>query len=845
MVCRKDLDRKFHFILFVVLLLFSMTSYSQTVIRGEVINQNTHEIISQVTIVNDSLNLGTSTDQHGVFTIRLPAGKKSIWIECRAFGYETKQVELNQKDPSLIIELIPKQEEIQEVTITGKQKYKKRGNPAVELIKQVINHKRINRLHNQTAIQYEQYEKMKVGLIMSSSDRKRKAGSFDFFFQNIDTISHPERVQLPLFLKESQSKIFSQQNPKNYKKIIFKEKQTKFDPRYINNENIQEFIDNVFSPVDIYDESLYLIRKQFLSPIANTATVYYQYYIQDTVMHEGQPYVQLFFRPANKKDLLLQGTIEVSLDGRYAVRKAAFGLDEGANVNFIKDLEINLDYSPNEEGVMLLDQTHVYAVLGINKSGSFFGETHTVHSQYDLISEIDPKVFAGTPIVEMPEADQQGTSISRPIALSDVEQNTYVNVDSLNNLASFKRLAALGYLLAQGYYNMGYFELGPLEYLYSQNNIEGQRVRIGGRTTAALSNKMYMEGYIAYGFDDQNIKYNLRTAVSLNGNNITRFPAHYIEATVQKDIFEPGRNIGFRKGDSFFQSFRKNRPTKWIDTEAYKLGHIVEFGNHVSIHSSFLHHRRLPIGSLQFISSDPSGNLQPNINTNEAELMVRWAPYERFYHRNLERKPIVDKHPVVLAKYNKGLNGFWGGHYNYDKLTLGLANRFFLNQLGFFDFSVEVGNYWGNLPYPLLEIPTYTDENTRNSISYDLINSMEFVADRYAKVALDHQLQGYILNKIPLIKKLKLREIWGAKFFAGRLSAQNDPSLSPTVIEFEKDENGNTLTHPMNQGMYTEGYFGLDNIFKVLKIQYIQRLSYKKSPTALKDQIRFSLDFSF
>lgn len=845
MICRKKIGYKFSFLLFVVLLLFSVTSHSQTAIKGKVIDQNSRENISQVTIVNDSLNLGTSTNQYGQFTIRLPIGKYSIKVECRAFGYETKQVILNSKDSSLIIEMIPKQQEIQEVTIMGKQKYKNRGNPAVDLIKQVIQHKRANRLHNQKAIQYEQYEKMKVGLIVSPSNKKRKEGPFDFFFQNVDTITHPERAQLHLFLKENQSKIFAQQNPKNYKKIIFKEKQTKFDPRYINNENIQEFIDNVFSPVDIYDESLYLVRKQFLSPIAYNAPLFYQYFIQDTLIHQGQPYVQLLFRPRNKKNLLLQGTIEISMDGRYAVRKAAFGLGDGANVNFIKDLEISLDYSPNDAGIMLLNQTHVYAVLGINKSGSFFGERYTVHSHYDLKTEIDPKVFSGPPVVEMPDSEERGTNLSRPIALSTFEQNTYVNVDSLNNLASFKRLAALGYLLVQGYHNIGYVELGPLEYLYSQNNIEKQRVRIGGRTTAALSNKIYMEGYLAYGFNDRNIKYNLRTAFSLNGKNITKFPAHYMDATVQKDIFEPGRSMGFRKGDSFFQSFRKNRPTKWIDTEAYRLGHVVEFGNHMSIHSSFLHHRRLPIGSLQFISTGPTSDLLPNINTNEVELMVRWAPYEKFYNRNLERRSIVNKHPVILAKYNKGLKGFWGGRYNYDKLSLAIANRFFLNQLGFLDLNVEMGNFWGNLPYPLLEIPTYTDENTRNSISYDLINSMEFVADRYAKVAFDHQLQGYVLNKIPLLKKLKLREIWGVKFFSGNLSSQNDPSVSSTVIEFEKDDDGNTLTHPLNHGIYSEGYIGLDNILKVLKIQYIQRLSYKKSPSALKDQIRLSLDFSF
>lgn len=827
-----------------LLILFIHQAFSQGVIRGQVIDADTREGVSSATLVNDSLKRGTSTDSLGYFQLSLPQGSSSVFVECKALGYQSKFVKLTKEGGFLRIGIHKESQHIENVEVIGKRKYRNRNNPAVELIDQVIKHKYLNRLHSKKAIQYHQYDKTKVGLMVGAEQKKKKLGSADFFFQNIDTLTVEGKSLLPVFLKENVSHVYAQKDPAKNKKVVLQENETVYDPRYINNPNIQAFIENVFQPVDIYEESFYLVKKLFLSPIADNGKLYYKYYIQDTLLVEGLPYIQLYFTPRNKTDLLLQGNLQISMDGSYAVKKASFEIGEGINLNFVNNLQIKLDYSPNAEGTMLLDRSYVYASFGLGRSEAMYGERTSVNYDYDLSSKIDRQVFSGPPVEIAVDIDSINKE-DRPIPLSDVELSTYRNVDSLNNLRSFRNLAALGYLLAQGYYNLNKVELGPLEYLYSQNNIEGQRLRVGGRSTAALSEKIYLEGYLAYGFRDEQVKYNLRGAFSLNGKNVSHFPAHYLEATVQKDIFEPGKNLGFRKGDSFFQSFKKNKPTKWLDTDAYRLGHVVEFGNHISVHTSFLHQRRYPLGDMRFVSSADTLRLLPNMHTNEAEVTLRWAPYEQFYYRNLERRSIVDRYPVMAATYKKSLSGFWGADYSYDKLAFAIGNRFFLNQLGFFDIAVETGKYWGTLPYPLLEIPNYAEEANRYSVSYDLLNQMEFVADQYIAFSMDHQLQGFLLNKIPLIKKLKLRELWGIKGFYGKLSDHNNPQLSDDVIEFEKDNEGRNMTHSLDNTPYAEGYIGIDNILRILRVQYVKRLNYKNVPDIVDDKIRLTIHLTF
>jgi hypothetical protein len=810
-------------------------------IKGKVVDATTKEAITTASIKCEENNTGASTDKSGNFQLLIQKRTNEILVS--ALGYHDKRVKIDSGVTYVEIALEHTSFQIEAVEVNRKKKYNNR-NPATELIDLVIKNRSLNKLEKKDSLYYEEYEKLKFGLLDPKRIFKKSDKDLAFFYSNVDSGVVDDQEALNIFMFESISDNYVQQNPARTKKIIKAEEKTEFDSRYINNANIESFMGYMFQPIDIYEESVYFINKQFLSPIASNAKMYYKYYVKDTIRTDKEIYIRLQFEPRNPTDLLFKGELAISMDGRYAVKSASLQLDEKANVSWVNDLRLRLSYYKDASGVMLQDTTDITVLFGRKTRDALFGRRTSVNRKYDL-SNISPEnVFSGAPIEKRLSTTftLQG---NRPVELSASEQNTYTNMDSLNNISSVRTIMALGYLVSQGYYSLGKVELGPLEYLYHQNEVEGNRIRIGGRTTAAFSEKVYLEGYMAYGLADREFKYNLRTAVSLNGKSVTTFPAHYVEALVQHDIFEPGKGLGFLKGDSFFRSFRSNRPTKFLNTDAYRLGHLIEFGNHVSLSSQMTIQRRNPIGDLQFALSADSTQFLNTINTSDLQFAFRWAPNEKFYYRNLTRNTIIERYPVFTLQYNKGLKEFLGGDYNYDALRFSVSKRLFLNQLGFGDVTVSAGKIWGTLPYPLLEMPNIQEIKDRHSISYERVNSMEFVADQFLKFSYNHKLNGFLLNKIPLVKKLKWRELFGARMFWGDLSAKNNPYLSNDVVYFDKDDEGKIMTNVMGKEPYWEGYVGLDNIFRVLRVQYYVRMTYNEIKEPIKDRFRFSLHFSF
>lgn len=818
---------------------------AQQKITGTVVDKDSGRGIPLASVKLVGSAQGTSCDSSGRFSFTIDRGLP-IQLAVSAIGYEEQVVLYSSPQEKILVELNNNEHLIDAVEISRKQKYRNR-NPAVDLIHQVIKHKRANRLENQPRLSFQQYDKLQFGLVNPSEKYQSRLGSMGFFFKNVDTLTSPGDRLLTIFMQEQLSDVYSKNDPKAFKKRVKSIKQTNFDQRYVNNHNIQSYLSYLFQDVEIYDENIFLINKLFLSPIAGNAPVFYKYYITDTIQTDEGRCIQLQFEPRNKTDLLLSGSLQITMDGRFAVRRADLHANKEANLNWVNEIQISLQYRPNAQHRMVMERSDVDIMFGTNRRDAVYGRKTTLNYDYNFAPTFSDEVFAGAPTEILPSAqgDAQVVESRRPIQLSTVESNVYTNIDSLNNNRTFNTMLAVGYLLGQGFYNAGPVEFGPLEYLYSQNNIEGNRIRISGRTTAAFSEKLFLEGYVAYGTDDKNVKYFIRPTLALNGQSVATFPAHFIQVAVQHDIFDPGRNLGFKKGDSFFQSIRRNRPTKWMDTYAYQLKHLIEFGNHVSFQTSFIHHRRRAIGDLRFVSSGDASLDVPDINSNELEFILRWAPKEKFYYRNLVRRTIVEKYPVFNLQYNRGLEGFWDGDYAFDALRAFVSKRFFLKQLGFADMTLAGGKIWGTLPYPLLELPDVFREEDRHIIDFSMMRSMEFVADEYIRFSLEHQLEGFIFNKIPFVKKLNLREIWGAKMFYGRLTDGNNPYLSNNVIRFDRDKDGQIMTHVMNRSPYWEGKVGIDAIFRMLRVEYIRRLNYLGLPNVDRDSYRVSLHLNF
>lgn len=834
-----------YWICFIVLLGLGISfSNAQRIIKGQVKSMHTNLAVPRATIYSIPSGGGTSTDNQGKFQFTIPPSSSAIQV--KALGYYTQEVPLDSlQQDSLYIQLQVANSLLEEVVISKKGKYNN-DNPAVDLIREVIAHKKQNQLSGQQQIQFEEYEKIQFGLVNPPEKASKLMGNMDFYFKNLDTVSIPGKSLLPFYLEENIAQVYSQTSPSRYKKRIQAHKKTEYNPRFINNDNIQAFINAQLQPIDLYQPSLYLLRKLFVSPIADNAPLFYQYYITDTLHTPEGDFISLNIQPKNPYDLLFTGSLQISMDGRYAVRQAELVVSDKANLNFVNDVFITLQYQPNEEGIMELQRTEFGVILGGSSADSFYGRKVQSFSKYERQDSIPEEVFKGEP-VERAFVEKQGLdywTLNRPEKLNTFEERAYNNVDSLNNLKSFKALLTVGYLIAKSYYNVGPIEIGPWEYSYSFNNMEGNRFRIGGRTTRQLSEYMLYEGYLAYGARDKKVKYYLSGAFSLNGKPISTYPAHYLKATVQQDVMEPGRGISYLKGDGFFQSFRSNKPTKWLYNTAYRLQHLVEFGDHISLSTTVTHHERRTAGDLLFVNAAGEA-LNQEIITSDLELELRWAPKEQFYFRNLERNTIVGKQPIFKLQYNHGFKGVWKSNYRYDKVQASVFKRLFLAQLGLADASLTVGKIFGQLPYPLLEMPNIVNKGDVHVIDFAKINSMEFAADSYVKFALDHRVNGFLFNKIPWVRKFKLREIWGVYAFYGQLSAKNNPLLQPNLTQFDLNDAGLSRTRIMRNTPYVEGYAGIDNIFKLFRIEYVKRLSYLNYADIPKDSFRFSLHIHF
>ncbi len=830
-----------------VLLFFCMGGkvIAQDFIRGKVIDAQTGKGISRVSINWLDGDSGGSSDTLGFFKIL--DIKKYRQLVFGAVGYERRTVDVRRlQDSMLTVHLIASNNTLEEVVVNRKNK--KTKDPAIALIEQVIAHRPQNHYTRIPEIRFDEYEKTQFGFVNPEDKAKKFPKPFRFLFENIDSTAFRGQTIAPFYLEENYANVYSSHNPDRSKKIVISHNQTELNPRFFNNDNWQTRFQTILRDVDLYDNTIQITNKGVLSPIAAGATAFYRYKIQDTVKIEGKDYIELHFEGKSAIDLLFYGDLLISDDTRYAVHRATLNIGRSANINWINDVQIDLSYSEFKNGSMLPVRADLKMLFGGSKSDVLYGRRETQYLGYRTDS-ISNENFAGVPVEKrylLQSAPQVPIVGVRPTPLSHAELGAYQKVDSVQNMRSFNQLVALGYLLAKGYYNAGKVEFGPLEYLYSRNNYEGNRVRLSGRTTRLFSEKAYIEGYTAYGDKDKELKYYLSTAFTLNGERIVQFPANYLRFTVQHDVMEPGRGLGFLKGDGFFRSFGKNRPNKWQFNDIYRIDHLIEFGNHVSVGTAFTHTRRQPRADLFYINSLPLPDTVRQVNTNDLQLILRWAPNEEFTYHNLDRGTVENKYPIFTLQYNKGLKGFWGADYSYDALRFSIFKRLFLSPAGQADFEFSGGRIWGkHLPYTLLELPDVNRDKQGPLVNFDLMATSEFVSDQFLKLTYYHNWNGFFFNRIPLFRRLKWREVTGFKAFYGKLSDANNPFVTPENIQFEADKNGIIQTKAVRNKPYVEGLVGVDNIFKLIRLEYKKRLSYSGGEGIPSDTFTASLHFNF
>lgn len=830
--------------------LFAISSlFAQHRIIGKVTNASNVLPLAGVTIKHVESGVATSTDKLGKFEILIP--NKTGIILLRSIGYKNNVISVSQIEAGKVLEikLLEDSMDLDEVVVTAprKKRYTNKNNPTVDFMRKVIERRDENNALNSSDVAFSEYEKlsMSLGIQNEKVADSRMLKKFSFLKAGLDTLKLPGRSLIPIYMSEKVGeRTISKNQNTSYK--LTAENQSRVD-QFIDEDGIDEYLTKIYGLSDLYDNDVAIGNRRFLSPIANLGPSFYKYYSMDTLREISPKQLKIRFVPRNAEDALFSGYLYIDLDGSYALRKAELTLNEATNINWVKSLRMNFDYNKSKDNKYFLNRSVAKIDLGIFQKGmDLFGEKVMIRTigepiNTDLhISESDRRASGAV-------QSKIDWEFMRPEKLSSLESTAFSNIDSLKNSKSFRNLMSVGAIVTSGYIGKGLFEIGPIPSFYSFNPVEGSRFKFGGNTTDQFSKRLVLEGYGAYGSKDKKFKYNLGAIYSLNGESVFKYPVSSISVRTTRDIRVPGQDLNFLDNDNFLLSFRRGQNDRMIyyDKTQVELHH--EFDNHISMKLGIKKETIRAGGLLIFPSNDVSQMLMDRINATSITGNLRWAPGEKIYQGKRFRRVINTGKPVFSLSGEIGMKGLLNGDYNYQRFIFTANKRFFMSQLGFSDVLFESGIQFGHVPYPLMMIHRANQTYAYQANSFNLMNTMEFMSDRYSSLQFQHGFNGFILNKVPLLKKLDLREWLSLKVLYGHVNKENRLHNGNGGILPTHSPIGGTMSalYGLNRGPYVEGSIGLGNIFKVLRIDVVRRFTYMDHPMISKWGIRAKIGIDF
>jgi Family of unknown function (DUF5686)/CarboxypepD_reg-like domain len=831
--------------------LLSGTVFGQTrTITGIVVDSLSHTPLSNVSVGIKRGGRGVLTDREGKFTLHTDKNVGQLMVS--AVGYQSTIVLLRDFHDQPLTILLPKAyTTLQAFVVRAKPgRYRNKNNPAVELIRKVIENKERNGPNGEAYSSYQEYEKIRLLLDkiprLIAGDKLLK--KYHFLFENKDTTLMPGKSLVPVYIEEVLSQNFHRKHPEKTKKIVTGHKSVDFG-EFIDMKGISQLLNRLYEDIDIYSSPIDAFTMQFVSPIADAAPTFYMYFIRDTAIENGQRIVHLYFTPRNPEDLLFRGDLYVNIDDNYAVRSIRLGVSKHVNLNYIREFSVNQDFEKGDDGHYQLVNSDVIALFSaVPGTLGMVGERVVKFNQINhiLIPEV---AFSGPAIDTMRQTQHQADSLfsgDRPIPLTESEVRTYKNTDSLKNMRSYHRLMDYATAFTAGYKTAGKIDVGPIGSFYTFDQIEGTRLRLGGRTNTKLSTRYYAEGYAAYGFTDQRWKYYGSLTYALNNKSIYTYPFHYFQVSYLNDVRTLGQENAFSQGNTFFSSFTRGDDSKWLYNHIVRISYIHEYSNHFSYNLGLKYWQQSPTGSLNYIYEPQPDQFDSirQMTTGEASITLRWAPHEEFFQNRAGRSDIINRWPIFTFQYAKGIQGLFGGQYKYDAFHLNIYKRAYAGPFGFADITFDAGYLSGNLPFPLLIIQPANQSYFYTENAYNMMDIGEFVSDHYAGINIDHFFNGFFFNKIPGFKRLKLREVIAAKILYGGLRSENNPMDNPAQMKFPLT-NGLTTTYGLGSKPYVEASVGICNILTIIRLDLVKRFTYLDHPNISSLGLRISTNFNF
>lgn len=825
------------FFIYLFLLLFSVIGQSQklTTIKGKVYDARTKEPLPFVDVLLKGTYVGVSTDLDGQYLIKTK--NPSDTIQVSFIGYKTIEKKISTEERQVMDFFLEEEGlQLESVTIVAKKgRYRKKNNPAVELMQKVIENRDRNRLEAQDYYSYDKHEKLELDLNNITEEfKERKAfKNFDFLWSYLDTSTVNGRVFLPIYIREILSSVHYRKDPESKKEIREAIKMTNFDEA-LDMESISSVIDLLYQDVDLYENSIRLLDNDFLSPMAPWALNYYRFYILDTTYVNNKSAIHLAFIPRNKAFIGFTGDIYISNDDRYTLLKAVLGITKDISMNFVRDIKIVQEFDEVDD-IYLLSRDEITLDVSLSQGGmGMYASRYNTLTNFDFAPPDDPSIFEyAEEVTTLNNAYAQDESYWKKNRLEDLtvrQKGIYNMIDTLKQVPAYKRFVYAAKVFSTGYFPAGPLDFGKAASIYSYNETEGSRFRIGVETSHSLTQRWQLRSYLAYGTRDRKLKYNGSVKYSFN-EDYRKNPRHYIYGSYQHDVIFPGLQLDFIDDTNVLTSFRRGEANQMLFIDAFNLEYFKEI-NTGFFKLGMERRIRQPYGSLEFYKElDGSRVDVSGVTTTELSFAMEYSPNTAYIQSREKRTPIKSSHPRYQLSYRSGLRTL-DGEYNYHKLSFQIKKRVPLSVLGRTDLQFEAGRIFGeNLPFVILYIPQSNQAYSFQPTSFNTMNFIEFVTDKYLRLNFQHFFDGYIINRIPILKHFKLKEAITFKGIWGGIDEANDPRLNGNIIQFNENAMGQLTTTALDPAIpYIEYGFGVYNIFRFFRIDMVKRHNYLDRP---------------
>ena len=857
------------FISLLLLLFFSLTTHAQ--LRGVVVDAEKGDTILYPSATYRGHHIAVSGNAMGEYTIERHNGWQLTFT---AVGYKPKTITINASTPEVLnVKLKPDTRQLAEVVVKSKRaKYSRKNNPAVELMKRVIAAKKRTNLENHDYLSYTKYQKLTMAIndITPADMDSGFIGKHKWLLDQVETSSYNGKLILPLTVDETVTQHLFRKNPKDEKDIVMGQSSSGVNQLIQTGDIMTVAMKDVFTDVDIYDDQVRLLQYPFTSPIGKDAIAFYRFYIEDTVYVDHDLCYHLQFIPNNQQDFGFRGELYILADSSLHVKRCNLTIPKRSDVNFVENLQIQQEYRKLPNGEWALSVDDMIVEMKVAKFLSKVLITRTTRlSDYDF-QPLAKQLFKGKAKIKR-EADSQMRDEAfwnkyRTVELTKSESSMSAFVHRIEQIKGFKYIIFGAKAFIENFVETGdenhpsKFDFGPVNTLITKNFIDGYRTRISGQTTANLNKHWFFQGYYAHGFHSKKNYYDAMLTYSLNKKDYLprEFPKRTISFESTYDIMSPSDKFMQTDKDNVFTAFKWAKVDKMMfyNRQQLKFEYEQEWGLKTTI--GLKTEENEAAGALYFnpINSGfiydtpegtPVGDLIHNgkIRTTELSLQFQLAPGRTYINTKQRRLPINLDAPVFTLGHTMGLKDVLGGDYKYNFTEAGIYKRFWMNSWGKIDVYLKAGAQWNRVPYPLLIMPAANLSYIIEDETFNLINNMEFLNDRYASLDASWDLNGKIFNRIPLLKKLKWREYLGVKALWGKLTDKNNPYLaqnenSSVLMQFPE---GCYIMDPHKP--YVELIAGVHNIFKLLHVEYVHRCNYNELPTAHKNGIRLMMRLTF